>query len=223
MHTIDNKLAKPRRRTLSVLLALALSALLLVPTACSDSTGEEDEYPNWQQTNATYWNSLYANANSRIAAGDSTWKIFKSWTLQDSLHTENTSYIVVHVLEEGTGSGMPLYTDTCRVYYTGWLLPSTSYASGRQFDSSIPDGATEQTSEPTKMAVSRANDGFATALQHMHIGDLWEIYIPWTLAYGSAGNPTGNIPGYSVLRFQVRLHSYFHPGEPVPPFKAKSR
>ena len=67
--------------------------------------------------------------------------------------------------------------------------------------------------------MSGLTDGFATAVQHMHIGDKWLVYVPWTLAYGESGN--SSIPGYSVLRFTIQLVAYSHAGSSLPPFKAK--
>ena len=42
-----------------------------------------------------------------------------------------------------------------------------------------------------------------TALQDMHVGDLWEVYIPWNLAYGSSAS--GSTPKYSDLIFELYL------------------
>ena len=204
------------------LLPFCIVALLGLLASCSESSDEVEEYPDWQNYNATQWNQIYANATQRIAAGDTSWKIIKNWSLEDSLHTENTAYIVVHVLNEGTGSGSPLYTDSVRVHYTGWLLPSTSYSSngkGFQFDTTLPTGTTEQTAAPAQFAVSTLTDGFSTALQNMHIGDEWEVYIPWTLGYNTTGST--NIPAYSVLIFDMKLMSYYRAGYDVPDFKAK--
>lgn len=203
-----------------VALPLMLFAFLLLPTSCSEESDEVEEYPNWEKTNTDYWNNLYAETTQRIAAGHSTWKIFKKWSLADTLHAANTQYIVVQVLSEGTGAGCPLYTDSVRVHYTGHLLPSTSYSAGYEFDTSFTNGSTEETSAPAQFLVSTLTDGFATALQHMHIGDKWKVYVPADLGYGSTGSGT-TIPAYSVLVFDIQLVSYYRAGTDVPDFKAK--
>jgi peptidylprolyl isomerase/FKBP-type peptidyl-prolyl cis-trans isomerase FklB len=46
-------------------------------------------------------------------------------------------------------------------------------------------------------------DGFSTALQHMQVGDKWEIWIPWKLGYGESGN--NSIQGYTTLVFEIEL------------------
>ncbi len=203
-----------------VTLPIFLFALMLLPVSCSEETDEVEEFPNWEKTNTDYWNKLYAETTQRIAAGDSSWKILKKWSLPDTLHAANTQYIIVHVLNEGTGSGSPLYTDSVRVHYTGHLLPSTSYEEGYEFDSSYTNGATAETSAPAQFLVSQLTDGFATAVQHMHIGDKWQVYVPSDLGYGSTGSGS-TIPGYSVLVFDIQLVSYYRAGTDVPDFQAK--
>ena len=56
--------------------------------------------------------------------------------------------------------------------------------------------------------------GWTTALQYMHPGDVWRIYIPYSLAYGESGNSSGSvtIPGYSTLIFDVELYAFKRTG-----------
>ncbi len=215
--TIDNTAARKAVRLLKYIPLLLLAIVALA--SCSEEDDTVEEYANWEETNRTEWNRIYADAQQRIAAGDTSWKIIKNWSLQDTLHTENTAYIVVKVNEAGTGSGCPLYTDSVRVHYKGRLLPSTSYSSGYQFDSTWGTATSIENAVPQQYLVSGYSDGFATALQNMHIGDNWTVYIPWTLAYGASGY--SNIPGYSVLIFDMQLVSYYRAGQQIPDVKAK--
>lgn len=144
-------------------------------------------------------------------------KAFKSYSIEDSLQSPNTDYIIVNVLTAGKGSGCPIYSDSVRVRYTGQLLPSTSYPQGYVFDTTNKNGATDATAGVADMKMSDLTAGFATALQRMHIGDQWDVYIPWTLAYGESGN--SSIPGYSVLKFKIQLLAYARAGASLPPFK----
>ena len=219
--TLQSAAANARRalRRALALLPLALMALALGLASCSEATDETEEYPDWRNTNTAYWNNLYTQAQQRIAAGDTTWKIYKSWSIPDTLRTDNTYSIIVHVLKEGTGSGSPLYTDSVRVHYKGRLLPSASYPNGREFDSSWNKATSTATAAPAQFAVAGLYDGFATALQRMHIGDEWEVYMAWPLGAGTKGNAA--IPAYSVLTFDINLVAYFRAGTPVPNFHAK--
>lgn len=222
MKTNNTSMAGTGRKWAKAVVALPflLFAFLLLPASCSEETDEVEEFPNWEKTNTDYWNNLYATTTQRIAAGDSSWKIIKKWSLPDTLDAANTQYIIVHVLNEGTGAGSPLYTDSVRVHYSGRLLPSTSYEKGYEFDSSYTAGAKAESSAPAQFLVSQLTDGFATAVQHMHIGDKWQVYVPSDLGYGSTGSGSV-IPGYSVLVFDIQLVSYYRAGTDVPDFQAK--
>ena len=199
-----------------------LAALLLIFAALAAACSEKDdgsevyEYTDWQQKNDTYWNTLYSNAQQRIAAGDNSWRIITTWSKNESVATKSTDHIVVHVLSEGDGSEQPFYTDTVRVHYTGRLIPSPSHPQGFQFDTSM--SGSYDSSIPYKAAASSFVDGFTTAVTNMHVGDRWEIYIPYQLGYGTSDR--SDIPGYSTLIFDVTLAAFFHPGSLVPEWRA---
>lgn len=185
-----------KRYTLLYIL-LAMMSLAMLPS-CSETDDTVEEYPDWQATNTTRWNSLYSSAESSIAAGDESWKIIRKWSLEDSLNVDNTNFIVAHVDSKGTGTTSPLYTDSVTIYYEGRLLPSVSYPEGRVFDSQMPPK-----SRPVTFYAGGLVDGFTTALLNMHEGDVWTVYIPHTLGYGIMGNTS--IPGYSMLTFKIQL------------------
>ena len=203
--------------------AIAAAMLLAMPllfTACSETDETQEEYPDWKNKNQTFWNRLYTETRRHATAGYTSWKLFKTYTKQDSISGVNTDYIIVHVKQAGTGSGSPLGTDSVSIRYTGQLLPSTSYPAGLVFDTTSPSGTTPATSGVAHLAVNGLVDGFATALQHMHIGDTWEVYMPWTLAYGETGSKS--IPGFSVLKFEITLLSYARSGASLPPFRIRA-
>jgi FKBP-type peptidyl-prolyl cis-trans isomerase FklB len=188
---------------MALMLALSLAS-------CSENDDTVEEYPDWKNTNTAYFNNLYATAKTAIESGDTSWKIFRKWSASaaDESQTYNPEdCIVVKVLENGAGSGCPLYNDNVWVHYQGRLLPSTSYADGYVFDQSFYGTFNENTAVATQLAVSGTVDGFATALQEMHIGDHWQVYIPYQLGYGESSSDT-TIPAYSLLIFDIRLVSY---------------
>lgn len=194
---------------------------LLLFSSCSEDDNTIEEFPNWQETNANYWNSLYSTTQQKVSSGDVSWKIIKNFSIEDTLNTgKNTDYIIVNVLKNGTGSGCPIYTDSVRVRYTGRLLPSASYSEGYIFDTTNPNGIDDSQAAVADFVVSNVVDGFSTALQHMHIGDKWEVYIPWTLGYGTTQSASSSIPPYSVLRFTILLVAYSRSGN-LPDFNAK--
>lgn len=204
---------------LIILYLLALLAPVGLLSSCSESDNEEEEFPNWKKTNEQYFNNLYAMAKSSADMGDKSWKVIRQWSLEESTAKDPYDYIVVNVLENGTGSGCPLYTDSVKVHDEGRLLPSTSYPDGYVFDKSFTGEFNPATALPAKFAVSGMIDGFTTALQYMHIGDRWKVYIPYQLGYGSSAS--GSIPAYSTLVFDVTLVSYYRAGVEVPDSKAR--
>ncbi len=206
---------------LIILYLLALLAPVGLLSSCSESDNEEEEFPNWKKTNEQYFNNLYAMAKSSADMGDKSWKVIRKWSLEESTAKDPYDYIVVNVLENGTGSGCPLYTDSVKVHYEGRLLPSTSYPDGYVFDKSFTGEFNPATALPAKFAVSGMIDGFTTALQYMHIGDRWKVYIPYQLGYGKTAS--GSIPAYSTstLVFDVTLVSYYRAGVEVPDSKAR--
>ena len=75
-------------------------------------------------------------------------------------------------------------------HYTRWTT------TGKKFDSSR--GGT-----PFAMRLSDLIDGWIVAMQQMHVGDQWELYIPAEMGYGKFSQP--GIPGGSTLIFEVEL------------------
>ena len=209
-----------------VLLFAAITSVGLL-SSCSENEKDTDEFANWKSKNTKYWTDLYNITQQKIANGDTSWKLLLSYTYQSQEKRDGTkSYtpensIIVHELEKGTGSGSPLYTDSVLVHYQGRLIPSPTYTAGLMFDSSWGGNGlvfNPQTSRPAQLLVGGEKgsviDGVATALQNMHIGDHWVVYIPYQLGYGSS--KSGSIPAYSNLIFDLRLHSYYRAGTKVP-------
>ena len=46
-------------------------------------------------------------------------------------------------------------------------------------------------------------EGWQIALQRMHVGDHWIVYIPYAMGYGTRSS--GPIPAFSTLVFDVQL------------------
>lgn len=184
-------------------------------TSCSEDDNTVEEFPDWRNRNEAYFNDIYERARDNA---DGSWKLFLNYSLQDTIPTNNDDYIAVQVLEEGTGSGCPMYTDSVLVNYRGRLIPSTSYADGYVFDQSYDGEYNPETAVPAQFYVGGLIDGFTTALQHMHIGDVWRVYIPYNLGYGESGS--SSIPGYSTLIFDIALVAYYRAG--VSPDKWRS-
>ena len=98
------------------------------------------------------------------------------------------------VVKSGATTGPhPSPQDTVTVDYELKLL------NGKVIDSSYATG------EPLTGRAGSFVPGFSEALSLMRPGDEWIVWVPPGLGYGS--NDTGPIPGNSVLRFRLALHS----------------
>jgi len=190
------------------LLPLHLFALLFLMVSCSETDDSVEEFANWRETNETFFNLLYEEASALEEQGSTEWKVFKKWSLLDSLATTPDKHVVVKVLRSGSAdAGTPAYTDSVKVSYEGHLLPSASFPSGYVFDKSYYGDFDLSTAHPSAFAVSGVIEGWITVLQAMHPGDYWEVYIPYALGYGTSAS--GSIPAYSTLVFTIYLHSYW--------------
>lgn len=111
-------------------------------------------------------------------------------TAQDDI-TSLGGGVLYRVLESGDGKGnvSPRSIVTC--HYKGMLI------SGKVFDNSWERNC------PEAFRVNELIEGFQMALCEMHVGDHWEVYIPWQKGYGKRSD--ADIPGYSTLVFEILL------------------
>jgi len=96
-------------------------------------------------------------------------------------------------INEGNGA-MPETTDKVTVHYRGTLV------DGTEFDSSYSRNS------PATFVVNRVIPGWTEALQLMHEGDKWQLFIPPKLGYAERGAGS-RIPPNSTLIFEVELLS----------------
>jgi FKBP-type peptidyl-prolyl cis-trans isomerase FklB len=187
---------------------LFASLTLLGFTSCSEEDDTVEEYADWQARNESYFEAQY---QQHMAASSATCFVLKSYTKGDTVSVSNlkhTDCILVDVLPtdfevEGDKTVCPIYSDDVDVHYRGSLIPSVSYASGFQFDSSYFGTFSPSIAEPVTFSVNGVIVGFATALQHMRRGDHWRVTIPYQLGYGTS--TSSNIPAYSTLIFDIRM------------------
>ena len=99
--------------------------------------------------------------------------------------------IYYKVLAEGNvQSAKPSVRSIVTAHYTGRTI------DGKTFDSS-------RGSVPLACQLCDLIEGWIIAMQQMHIGDKWELYIPAEMGYGKFSQP--GIPGGSTLIFEIEL------------------
>ena len=158
-----------------------LLGLLFAGSACSDddddNTLEVDE--EWRKLNDEAFAAQAQNSEFQKLESQS-----------------GAGYILYKVLKEGESTEQIYYTSQVEVYYKG------TFIDGTVFD----DGSFEHGSSAV-FAPSGVVDGFGTALQHMHPGDRWEIWIPQQMGYGSSGSTAGavTIKPYTTLIFDLEV------------------
>lgn len=191
-----------KQKTIAIFVAL----LSLCMFSCSEEDSNEGEFDNWKERNEAYFNNLYNKAKGSTTG---TWRTYHTWTKEADAATSPDDYIVVEVLKEGTGTESPLYSDEVKIHYRGNLMPSTNFPQGFQFDSSWYGEYNLEAMVPSTNLVSGFVNGFATAIQKMHVGDRWRVYIPYALGYKNSTS-NASIPAYSTLVFDVTLVSFSH-------------
>ena len=121
-------------------------------------------------------------------------------TKSEAFLTENKNKPGVVTLPSGlqykiitSGDGkQPTESDTVTTHYRGTLI------DGREFDSSY------KRNQPATFPVKGVIKGWTEALQLMHVGDKWQLFIPAELAYGTTQRGELIQPN-SALIFEVEL------------------
>lgn len=199
--------------------------------SCAEDTAVEDPYANWNDRNVRYLDSIAdvarANEIPELNEGGKwvikcNYKISNESSLNPGLGGSSVSSnpfetppsvndsVYMKVLEVGEGSNRisPLYTDTVSVYYRGELI------NGTVFDQNYSGDLDTEVHVPTHFALQADQTdglivGWITALQYMKEGDRVELYIPSALGYGTQSQ--SSIPANSVLKFDLKLEKVIHP------------
>ena len=186
------------------LLALLLSTGAVVSCSESDDESVSAEFANWQARNDAFFFTLEDSLRSNSAL----WTKWKSYTKNAQTVGATTDYVYAKLVQKGDGGDSPLYTDTVRIAYRGRLIPSASYPQGYVFDQTFVGDYDISTTDVYDAAISGFTEGFATALQHMHRGDRYLVYVPYALGYGTTTSSSGKVPACSVLVFDIVLIDY---------------
>ena len=128
----------------------------------------------------------YAEQNLKTA------KTFLADMKKEEGVVETKSGLLYKIIKQGQGPS-PTAQDTVRVHYHG------THVAGTVFDSSKERG------QPAMFGVGQVIRGWTEALQLMHVGDTWQVFIPPAIGYGEKGTPGGPIGPNEVLIFEVEL------------------
>lgn len=176
-----------------------LVLMLFTLAACSDDDENEiviDEA--WKEIN--------------LAAFDARLQDAKTDTSLFTINSESgNGQIICKILKKGEGTETIYYTSKVNCYYKGCFVTNEDgevvadrdsvLTQGEVFDSRLRENGDDKVL--FEVDDSGLRDGFATALQHMHEGDIWEVWVPYQLGYGISGS--GSIKPYTTLVFQVEV------------------
>ena len=123
------------------------------------------------------------------------WDKYTPWNSDLEEVRKTDSGLEYIILEEGDNSKpSPTTANRVEVYYEGRIAEG-----GAVFDSSYARG------EPIEFGVTQVIKGWTEALQLMHPGDRWLVYLPADIAYGDSPRPGGIIKPGDDLIFEVQL------------------
>lgn len=189
------------------LLIISVTFALLGLVSCEESDGI-DEFANWKERNDTFIDSI-----ANVAANNpTTWRKYKGWTLPPdavgaSINVQD--YIYVRSITEGDSDEVIYSSDTITYSYRGKRIDGIVFDYNYTRPEFDPNFVTPVKSNGS---VSSFTVGFATALLYMNPGDRWEVYIPYSLGYGSVST-NETLPAYSNLIFDVYVGEVIHPGD----------
>jgi hypothetical protein len=102
-----------------------------------------------------------------------------------------------------TGVEWSIYVDD-RLYDNDFAI---GYPQTKGINTWKMDGTKmEMDEEPIEMDIRDAIPGLALAIKRMTLGAEWEVYVPWQLAYGAAGED--KVKPFSTLIFRVKLITF---------------
>jgi FKBP-type peptidyl-prolyl cis-trans isomerase FkpA len=151
---------------------------------------------------------LAAGCRSRNEIDSANLQLREDQVIREYLAANNiqaqrdASGIYYRIITPSSSGARPLAVDTVFVNYTGTAL------YGKIFDT------TQFKEGPARLPLGRAIPGWQIMLPQMQQGERRELYIPSTLAYGSAGQPNQNTGRFDILPntilvFDVELVNIF--------------
>lgn len=213
------------------LFILAVVGCIAALVACNNDTEEYNPYYDWESRNAAWYEVIADSARTAIAQarrqhGDNweqycNWRMIRSLQLSPTAQSGNTvDSVCVHILNRGTGDLCPTYSDSVRISFRGWLMPTENKQGVKEelvFTQTYYNEYNPAWAAPQLAAVGAFADGFSTVLQYMVEGDDWMAYIPQQLFYGSKEQDA--IPAYSTVRFRIQLVAVYPSGTKIPEWK----
>ena len=110
--------------------------------ACQENVEPKDpEFDNWKARNEAAFKTQLNVARQNIASAKAqygnaweancNYRLLRKFSLTDQSQVNYRDTLCVQILERGTGSGSPYFTDTVRINYTVRLMPTAQHPEGK--------------------------------------------------------------------------------------------
>ncbi len=195
-------------------LPLLLCLSLTFAFAACEEVEETSIYDNWQTRNETYIDSIASLIGNRYIATEEAviqvpvGAMFAIRT--EASNTDGEQYVYCKKITDNPTGRRPLYTESVSAYYYGTVITGASfdgnfegYSAIDQQELNATDKGPTDFDSPTTFSISGVVAGWTAALQLMHTGERWMLYVPYQSGYGTSEH--GSIPAYSTLVFDILL------------------
>lgn len=202
------------------LLYLSLFLFLSVGFAACDEVEEVGEYDNWEPRNTAFIDSIHALAADRLLPLNAAQEEADKFEPGEMFGLETTAsttagkqYVYCKKIVKNTAGAVPVYTNTVETHYYGTLITGDSFQGTFEgygaTDRGVLDPETKAPTafdSPTAYSVSGAywGTGWVSALQYMHVGERWMLYIPYQSGYGTG---TSSLLENSAFTYDLQLES----------------
>lgn len=191
------------------LFSLVLLTLMFV--SCEE-TEEVGRYDNWRTRNEAFIDSL-GNVYETVP-GKGQLERFSAFVDPGSyIYYKKKTPVETKYLNKDLLGKRPTSASTASFYYKGMNILRERFDGFYGDDPNLESNANEGETNPSSMALSGLIIGWQETLQHMTVGERWEIYIPWEYGYGNSAN--NSILGYSTLIFDLQLLDTDYPADNV--------
>lgn len=202
------------------LLYLSLFLFLSVGFAACDEVEEVGEYDNWEPRNTAFIDSIHALAADRLLPLNVAQEEADKFEPGEMFGLETTAsttagkqYVYCKKIVKNTAGAVPVYTNTVETHYYGTLITGDTFGGTFEgyaaTDCGVLDPETKAPTafdSPTAYSVSGAywGTGWVSALQYMHVGERWMLYIPYQSGYGTG---TSSLLENSAFTYDLQLES----------------
>lgn len=202
------------------LLYLSLFLFLSVGFAACDEVEEVGEYDNWEPRNTAFIDSIHALAADRLLPLNAAQEEADKFEPGEMFGLETTAsttagkqYVYCKKIVKNTAGAVPVYTSSVEAHYYGTLITGDTFGGTFEgyaaTDCGVLDPETKAPTafdSPTAYSVSGAywGTGWVSALQYMHVGERWMLYIPYQSGYGTG---TSSLLENSAFTYDLQLES----------------